>query len=214
MLLSYTPPQGEQLPFEQNFEQQADYSGKKFRPTSPKSSYILEINPLLLYRRTLSFQGEFWLGKKFSLGTEVQYLQNKITDNSTQVVRIGYIGIGPQVRFYPLDAMDGVFFGLKLLTGKNDWNILIGSTEAKNSLWIFSPTVNFGYRMTSFSGLTISGYFGGGMNIPEPRILDSDIQQGLNGSFSDTWRRTRSDILNSMTAFRIDMGLTIGVSIE
>ena len=198
-LPDYTPPEGEKLNFD-----------KKFSPSSTDASAIFEINPLLLIRRGLGLETEFKLKPQLSLGADFLGFETTVWDENRVTAQLSYFGVEPKVRYYPLEALEGVFLGAKLALGTYSYKIK-ASGVSPNLSWsketfTLAPIVQVGYRVTAFSGFTFAGYIGGGFNLKNPKADHGDLAPGDQ-------LKAQSRINDTLNRFRPEFGLAFGLAI-
>lgn len=193
---SYVPHTGEPLVY-----------GKKYQPTEKRSDVFLEVNPLRLINRGLSFEFEMRAAEHVSIGGDLEYRSADVYDSGSTKGKSQYFGIAPKVRVYPLESMSGVFFGFKLFLGQLSTDISDTSKDFTKSTFQMAPTVHAGYRFTNFGGFAFAIYLGGGLNIPKLDIPKSDIAD------NDRARDARDKLLNENGVFRPDFGLTVGIAL-
>lgn len=193
----YTPPQGEQPEY-----------GKTFRPNTPVKDYILELNPLLVINRGVAVEFEARSGSLFSFGADLFYRDAEVYSEGGVKGRVQFIGAAPKVRVYPLATLGGVFFGAKVMLGQNTLSVS-GSDDV--NVFTVSPTAHVGYRFVTFSGFTLAGYIGGGVNLPAPEFEKEDL---VVASQNDARANQARDKVNKATGlFRPDFGLTLGIAL-
>lgn len=193
----YVPPQGEQPEY-----------GKKYRPTTPEKDLILEINPLLVINRGIAVEFERRSGDTLSFGLDLIYRDAKVFDERGVEGSVQYLGAAPKVRVYPLATLGGVFFGAKIMLGQNTLAI---SDNDDIGIFTVSPTAHVGYRFTTFSGFTLAGYLGGGVNIPAPEYEKEDLDVAYRES--DAHNDARSRVNRATGLFKPDIGLTLGIAL-
>lgn len=187
--------------------------GKKFYPSEKSRSYFLEINPLLLFSRSLVLESEIRGGENFTYGIDFRYKDAVVHDSGGVKGTHTYIGLSPKLRLYPLPILSGVFVGVKVFMGQV--RSTIDSIESKT--WdevLVSPLAHVGYRITSNFGLTLALYIGGGFNVPALDISDSEFPGSVVASAEESARwRDASEALNQQESrFKPDIGLSLGVA--
>jgi hypothetical protein len=209
---TYEPPTGEQPTY-----------GKKFRPTEIDKNFVLELNPLMLIRKSLSFETEFKTGELVSLGADLIYENNEVfkintssningnQTNNTVIGNINYFGVSPKIRLYPMTPLNGVFFGAKLGMGQLTQKISDSNISKERSKFIVSPSVHAGYRFSTFNGFTMAFYLGGGLNAPNPKLEDSDIDASVRTNTD--WRSAKDKVNSNFAVFKPDFGLTLGIAL-
>jgi len=192
--LNDTLPQGEKLDF-----------GKKFYPTTNDAEFIFELNPLLLIRRGFEIETEYKIKPSVTVGFDIVWFDSSVFDENGVKANVGYYGVEPKVRFYPLQRLDGVFMTGRLAIGTYVYKISSTQTWSKEIMTV-APIVQVGYRITSFSGFTFSGYIGGGFNLRDPKADITTLT-------SESEKSARSKLNDTLTRFRPDFGLTFGMAI-
>jgi hypothetical protein len=196
----YVPPSGEQPTY-----------GKKFRPNTPQTDFVLELNPLLLVQRGIAVEAEKQVGEMFSLGVDLIYRNAEVFNEKGVKANIQYLGVAPKFRVYPLATLGGVFFGVKAMIGQNMLEIKEGDISSDKSILTISPTAHVGYRFTAFSGFTLAAYIGGGVNLPEPKMEKKDLDS--NRKDDPVWADAREKANDANGLFRPDFGLTLGIAL-
>jgi len=214
---AYEQPMGEQPVFDKapaspgHQTPQPDYN-QRFHPQLPKVETIWELNPLMFIQRTLAFEFEKKVGLITSLGLDLQFAQNEIVNNSTAEVSVNDFGLLPKIRFYPAEELSGIFFGAKVFLGQYTNSIVVAGETRTLVQWVTAPMAHLGYRITSFSGLTMAAYVGAGTNIPTPTFSSGDLQTELASSNGSSWDYGWAKLNDVVTGFRADFGLTFGIA--
>lgn len=212
---NYEPPKGEQPKldktgvepgYEQPIGEQPTF-GKKFKiHGAPTSNSFFELNPLLLVQQGIGVSAETRFTDNMTLGAEFQYL-NPTYDRALAEGSYSYVGIAPQVRYYPLETLSGVYFGGRLFVGQSTISVTDKMREKteKKSVFQITPAVHFGGRWVSSNGFTLGGYVGAGFNLPTGALADE--------SYTSDWKSIRSDANKNADVLKIDYGLTVGIAI-
>lgn len=191
----YQPKEGEPLPI-----------GKKFYPAETSRDLFLELNPLLLVRRGLEFDFEMRVGENISFGSDIIYTNAEIYSEAGTTGKTSYLGLGPKIRFYPMNTLSGLFFGGKIYLGKTTSLIEQSNRVSEFTKAQISPTVQIGYRFSQFGKFAMAAYLGGGFNIPQAAIAEDTSE-------NDQWNSARKKLNDTNSLFKPDFGITIGVGI-
>jgi hypothetical protein len=189
-----------------------DYN-KKFYPEEESRDWFVELNPLLLLTRTLVVESERRISDGYTLGLDLRYRNASVYSSNGVKGTLTYFGVAPKFRLYPLPTLSGVFFGFKVLLGSAQAEIV--GTETKSwDQFIVAPVAHVGYRITSRMGVTLALYLGGGVNIPQLEIKESEFPAAVTGSVAETenWRDAASALKQAESRFKPDFGLSLGVA--
>ena len=199
----YVPHMGEPL----------DYD-KKFQPTEISRDWFLELNPLPLFNKTLMVETERRMSDRFTLGVDLRYRDAEVYNEGGTKGTFTYIGLAPKVRFYPLPALAGVFFGFKVLAGSASAEITSDGQSKGLDQFVVSPVAHVGYRINFLSGVTLALYIGGGLNIPALDISDDDFPSGVTSDSvtKDRWTKAADKLNKQEERFKPDFGITVGAA--
>lgn len=195
----YKPHEGEQPVF-----------GKKFRPEVVSRDLVLEINPMVLLVQGISAEFEKRGGDKWSWGVDMQYRNSTIYDNDNVKARFDLIGVGPKVRIYPYESLNGVFVGGKLSFSVLS-SVISAKAESDKTQFLVAPSVHAGYRFVADNGFTFAAYLGGGINLIRPEFKAGSIRSEDNNNLSV--EAARKKLNESVGLFQPDFGLTLGIAL-
>ena len=199
---NYQVPTGEQPTY-----------GKKYYPGQNVNDIFLEVNPLLLIQRGIGVEFEKRGGDTWSFGADVLYRDAEVFYENDVKGRTQFLALAPKVRIYPVNTLAGVFFGAKIILGQQTNTVAGGGITSEKSAFIVTPAAHVGYRFVAFSGFTIAGYIGGGLNIPKPDFKKEDLKTYPTAASSNSAYKAREKINDQSGLFRPDFGLTLGIAL-
>jgi hypothetical protein len=195
----YAPPIGEQPVY-----------GKRYTPGASEAGIVMELNIAQLLNKGVGLEFEKKGSGSMNFGADLSFTDKSVSTEGGASGQSRSVFIAPKIRLYPMEALQGVFFGGKLHIGQVTTNVTISGKSSEKNFNVMAPTVHIGYRFLSTFGFTWSLYGGAGINFPRPKFETKDLADQNQAAASNEIISKVNDLNKDV---RLDLGLTAGIAL-